>query len=308
MKKLVIVFVLIFLVGMISANSCSIKTANQCSSAGEYAVMGLSASSNAHGESPIKSCRQFDDTGLGVCNALPHNGCTWVLGLGWCLGTYVDLEYNNVLCCDFGDGVQTDECTGSNKILGLSSASNAHAEIPTLDNYYVDVCYEDLSCVSVNGNQNCPTGTSSILSLSADTNAHLGGASSYTSLKNKKICCNVETTFDCTQFTTKTTCLAENTATEIKCTWAPPKETTYPNGGCCGVGEFYDLDLDLCVGSSYGVCYKNWQDTPEGQKSSPSDQATVRAYQASSNWNFYCDTSVSGQDNYGFWYEVKIVA
>jgi hypothetical protein len=40
-------------------------------------------------------------------------------------------------------------CRGTNKIIGLSSSTNAHAEIPNQDNYDADICYEDLECTSL---------------------------------------------------------------------------------------------------------------------------------------------------------------
>jgi len=47
-------------------------------------------------------------------------------------------------------------CDGNNKVLGLSSSTNAHAEIPELDNtdYPRDVCFNDLRCIDVVGTCN----------------------------------------------------------------------------------------------------------------------------------------------------------
>ncbi|MFH1787527.1 MAG: hypothetical protein ABH811_01940 [archaeon] len=132
-----VLFLSIFLsVGLVSADSCTIK--NSCV-LGEYAVLGMSALTNAHGELASQE------------------------------------NYDYVLCCDFGSGDTT--CTGSNKIMGLSALTNAHAEIPTLNNYDSDVCYEGVSCISGSGcTAEYPE---EILSLSASTNAHLGTFSNY---------------------------------------------------------------------------------------------------------------------------------
>ena len=49
-------------------------------------------------------------------------------------------SYTNYLYCDF-TGIHT--CSGTNKVLGISSSTNAHAQIPSLDNYGTDVCFGD---------------------------------------------------------------------------------------------------------------------------------------------------------------------
>lgn len=107
--------------------------------------------------------------------------------------------YSSVLCCDFGTGDTT--CTGNNKIVGLSSATNAHAEAPNLVspvyNTY-NVCYNgayntlsncrlsEKNCVA--NNETAVVYLSSGLSLNY-SNAHTQSPSiaSYTT----KICCTV---------------------------------------------------------------------------------------------------------------------
>ena len=81
-----------------------------------------------------------------------------------------------------GNGVRT--CTGSNKIVGLSSSTNAHAEEPIQTNYPTQVCYDDLSCVA--RTSGCQTGESLVVSLSSNTNAHLASDASYP----VDICCS----------------------------------------------------------------------------------------------------------------------
>ena len=91
-------------------------------------------------------------------------------------------SFDKYLCCDF---TGTHTCSGSNKILQLSSNVNAHAEIPGLSNYrVVNVCFGDLECAS--RANSCPSGYNiPMLSLSQDTNAHLGSFNTYPT----KICC-----------------------------------------------------------------------------------------------------------------------
>lgn len=107
-----------------------------------------------------------------------------VLGLSGLTNAHGELwnqsSYDYILCCDFGGN---HDCDGTNKILGLSSPTNAHAEIPSLDNYPADVCYGNLECRNVTGN--CNPYEIKMLSLSSETNAHIGGFDDY----NVKVCC-----------------------------------------------------------------------------------------------------------------------
>jgi len=102
--------------------------------------------------------------------------------------------------CNFV-GTQTCNLDGTNKILGLSSDTNAHAEVPSETAYTSKVCYGDLSCIgtkdtcgtndNAGGNVNGDDATSfpvSIVSLSATTNAHIGPVSG-TGSYGTKICC-----------------------------------------------------------------------------------------------------------------------
>ena len=99
------------------------------------------------------------------------------------------LVYNKVLCCNVG-GTST-ACDGSNKILGLSSNTNAHSEVPdAISPVYTsnDICYEGFkNCRSTGGS--CASGQIPIIYLSSSlTNAHFGGeGSGYPT----KICCEI---------------------------------------------------------------------------------------------------------------------
>ena len=136
--------------------NCSIATRAECidagiNVAGMHILMGLSASTNAHGQS------------------------------------FPNSDYPSVLCCFFGMGNSTCLTTPSNKVIGLSDFTNAHAEAPDITPNYqtVKVCYDDLSCISTTSSS-CPVDhPKGILSLSSSTNAHLGNFSDFPT----KICC-----------------------------------------------------------------------------------------------------------------------
>ena len=70
-------------------------------------------------------------------------------------------------------------CTGTNSILKLESGKNAHAEISSLNNYPVEICYGDLLCRSTTDACNMSDNEALIVSLSNNTNAHLAKDSSY---------------------------------------------------------------------------------------------------------------------------------
>lgn len=151
LKELIFVFGFILLISLISADACVVK--GSCG-AGEYAVMGLSSNANAHGQTKA---------------------------------AYDSNPYASVLCCDFGNGVQAGECSGTNEIIGLSSNTNAHGQTKNADTYSEDVCYEDLECVIVAPSHSACTGVGNIqtVSLSSITNAHIGEFSAY----DVRICC-----------------------------------------------------------------------------------------------------------------------
>ena len=88
--------------------------------------------------------------------------------------------YSSALCCDFAG---RNDCFGGNAVLRLSSTTNAHAQTLSSSGYTESVCFGTLSCTS--GPSCNPTYPIEMLSLSAQTNAHLGSFSTYTT----KICC-----------------------------------------------------------------------------------------------------------------------
>ncbi len=155
LKGLIVVFLVILSSSLIMAeDKCWITDETTCSGSNGNAILRLSDVSNAHAE-----------------NATQTN-------YGW------------VLCCNFGSG--NTNCDGTNKVLSLSSDTNAHAEIPDISQpqYAVGVCYEDLVCTGVQTSDcpqeyNVPFNISVEISLSSDTNAHLGNVSDYA----VKLCC-----------------------------------------------------------------------------------------------------------------------
>lgn len=117
-----------------------------------YIIMGLSALTNAHGESSTSSTTGYPDA----------------------------------ICCHFpGNNLCTPSL--SNKILGLYMVTNAHAEIPSNNNYPVSVCYQGVQCTSLTAcNDAYPINISSLV---ATTNSHIGAPLDYAN----KICCQLTT-------------------------------------------------------------------------------------------------------------------
>ncbi len=203
---------------------------------GNYIVMGLSASENAHGEKAfvtannkymclgvVNPCSDYSD----MFSCLSQDGCSWIEGGGvgyvitgflisdgTCSGTATPcpnfedeqvncesqggctygVKYDYVLCCDFGNGVGANECGGGERILRLSSSTNAHVEIPELSTYTEEVCYQHTGLGCVSGAQNPdPVIFNPVLSLSGETNAHVGHLDNY---NNLKIWCNIGNTIN----------------------------------------------------------------------------------------------------------------
>ena len=119
----------------------------------DQTILRLSASSNAHGEL--------------------WNGAG---DYGW------EICYNEI----FGVGGNGDRTCHSNKVVGLDASTNAHAENVSLTNYQTNVCYGDLICTtrlnSCNADEKC------VVTLSANTNAHLADCNS-SDAYSTKICC-----------------------------------------------------------------------------------------------------------------------
>ena len=170
-KKILILlgflFLTIFFLGNISAvDVCWVEASSaDCVNNNGKVVMSLSGATNAHG-------------------ALAGQG------------TFIP-----VLCCNFGGGDTT--CTSDNKIIGLSSSTNAHAEIPDLvsPNYNIDVCYDSLrNCRRTD--VSCGINEIEVFYLSSGeaqlyTNAHIEEAGLQSQNYDSKICCVIELPMAC---------------------------------------------------------------------------------------------------------------
>ncbi len=134
------------------SGKCKIVAKADCDTPDEgYVLVGLSAATNAHTQA-------------------------WV---------YPNNDYPYVLCCNFGDGNRNCNADFSNKVVGLSSLTNAHAEINSLDNYKtVKICYEDMQCLKSTTGCTESMGVE-VVNLSSDTNAHVGTGAGF----QTAICC-----------------------------------------------------------------------------------------------------------------------
>ena len=165
-KKILILlgflFLTIFFLGNISAvDVCWVEASSaDCVNNNGKVVMSVSGATNAHG-------------------ALAGQG------------TFIP-----VLCCNFGEGDTT--CIADNKIIGLSSSTNAHAEIPDLvsPNYNVNVCYDSLrNCRETD--VSCGINEIEVLYISNIINAHIEAAGLQSQNYDSKICCVIELLMAC---------------------------------------------------------------------------------------------------------------
>lgn len=250
MKKLCmlvgILFLMILFSGIISAQICDIQDRAVCELE-DYVVMGLSGLTNAHGE------------------------------------LWDQPNYGFALCCNFGTGDKgcSDNLhpvyggnVPANKIIGLSSITNAHGEGVNETNYNEadNVCYENLACISTTS---CDSDYSmEVLSLSDDTNAHIGAYDDY----NTKICCEEiecridvnrcsdyderECNYDPCEDVAETSVEANDQSGEITCgegyfcycEWiedaCSPRWDTEPY---CGDGEIDPSLSEECDGTNWGL-------------------------------------------------------
>jgi len=114
-------------------------------------------------------------------------------------GNYtIEICFDEIFGFDY-NGQSPQECTGTNTVLrladGTTSETNAHAERREGSNpeYGLEVCYGDLVCVSRPADEACDeaAGEREVVSLSADTNAHLetNDSDQYISASEYKVCC-----------------------------------------------------------------------------------------------------------------------
>ncbi len=206
-----------------AAGTCAIVPRADCvASNGNYILMGLASTTNSHGElaqynqctGTPTPCSSFTTS----TSCFPHAGCWWnpgskFLGItlaaatctgtplacnqiydstsctnqAGCLWSIASGNYPDVLCCSGGSGNTNCASDGSNKILGLSDVTNAHAESPSQSNYPPsdNVCYGDFSCITTTSSSCTATYPVATVSLTAVTNAHIGGINDYP----VKICC-----------------------------------------------------------------------------------------------------------------------
>ncbi|MBI5133100.1 MAG: hypothetical protein HZA83_00145, partial [Thaumarchaeota archaeon] len=101
-------------------------------------------------------------------------------------------SFTNSVCYDalfgkLGSGNRT--CAGTDVVVKLTSGTNSHAAVPESTNpdYITPVCYQGLSCKTVNGN--CPSGWTGVVKLSDPDNAHTALYTSTTVNYSNSICC-----------------------------------------------------------------------------------------------------------------------
>jgi len=115
-------------------------------------------------------------------------------------GTAAGSTYTNLVCCGGVTGIG-NSCSGNYAtVLKLSGATNAHAR----QNSLADYSGSNNACIStpagpisvgyVAGNSTCATGgyDTTLGSMAATTNSHVGDANAYTGAGNYKICATAE--------------------------------------------------------------------------------------------------------------------
>ncbi len=138
---------------------------------------------------------------------------------------------------------RTCDADNSDVIIKLSSVTNAHVEKPTgTGNYAQKVCSSDLTCNYRLGN--CNADEQCVVSISGDTNAHVGDCiSGY----NTKLCCKnyrSEPTLCSINSCQNNVCNSQSACTSNECNW----DST--NNKCCSPGKKWDSISNKC---EYGL-------------------------------------------------------
>ncbi len=141
-----------------AAISCSVTTQAACTG-GSVTLLRMSGSTNAHSELPSQSNTNYD---------------------------------NNVVCCSSSSSIG-NSCGAFNKQIfaRISGVTNGTIQETSINTYGTDVCLSDLignDTITVGyQNSNCTGYDTTIASISASDNAHVGDGSAYT----RKICATV---------------------------------------------------------------------------------------------------------------------
>jgi hypothetical protein len=152
-----LLFLFIFIFGCVNSSAymydCKFMSISQCTGSWNNIVMKVSGTTNAHGE--------------------VYNGA----------GNY---QYG--ICCNWTATIIERDCSllnQANIIVNLSSSTNAHGAVKyDVTQYSTPICYGPLECE--NRGACDPPYYLDLLSLSGNTNAHLGDPDIY---PNQKICC-----------------------------------------------------------------------------------------------------------------------
>jgi len=135
------------------------------------------------------ACSELIEAQCGATTGAAQFGCGWA-GQPYPWTLCCDVDPGNRVCLD--PEPQTPGDAASDNVLVLSSDSNAHAEFAIEVQSAYDaagnrICYPNIDCSSRPEGSSCSEGSVEILSLSGETNAHVGEPGTYPN----KICCDV---------------------------------------------------------------------------------------------------------------------
>jgi len=191
-KNFAIVFlgllIVIVLINGVSADSCSIVPGSTPGLSKSSIVMELSGQTNAHGAvyDDDRVLNTPDDT---INPALYYLRCDFITP--------------NPRQCSATSTTIQGTSRPSNKIIGLYTTSNSHAQIPNGNqDYTTNICYGDFEYCRYlfSGQTSCDAEEISILGLSSVTNSHIGGFNDYDNQGNGnyQICCKRTSSVPCT--------------------------------------------------------------------------------------------------------------
>lgn len=172
MKKLIFWFIFLILASPVfilvkivyaGTLSCLVTTKASCNSSGGVTILRMSGPTNAHAELPSQSTAAYN---------------------------------NNVVCCSGVSGLGYS-CSGSYAtVLNLTAVTNSHASQSATSPYTTPACISVSSGPTpqagyIAGNQDCSVDggyDTTLASVTASTNSHVGNTTAYTGAGNYKIC------------------------------------------------------------------------------------------------------------------------
>jgi len=176
-------------------------------------------------------------------------------------------SYTTFVCCSGISGLGTT-CGGATSavVLRLSGTSNAHVEENTYSTpaYSTNVCLSSTNGMFCTYGTTCPTGTGPVVSISGDTNAHVGSGGVYSTYVCCGEVCDKDTVCDIAQGETYTNCPSDCCKSNCTgCSGAGAPASCTSDNACHAICNGYNScgtvtsGCDGIAANTYACCNSN---------------------------------------------------